>query len=124
QLFDVDHAIRARIHHDVSLRWLPPQAPGERRVEQSTKVLTRTHVDVFVVEEGEAGAWVKRFVDGPNKGARLVAELAEEEGHTRVRVVAFVGPGGYQTGLGKLSQLGLERMLQKLLEEHRRALDG
>jgi Tellurite resistance protein TerB len=124
QLFDVDHAIRARIHHGVSLRWLPPQVPGERRVEQAVKVLTRTHVDVFVVEQGEGGVWVKRFVAGPNQGVRLVAELTPEEGRTRVRIVAFVGPGGYHTGVGKLSQLGLDRMLHKLLEEHRRALEG
>ena len=135
QFFDLDHAIRRRIHHGVILRWLPPQEPGERRLEQEIKMMTRSHVDVFVVEE-EDGAWVKRFVDGPNKGGRFVATftalagiggepVADHEGRaTRVKLEAFVGPSGFYAGLGKLSQLGLQKALEKTLEEHRRSLDG
>jgi tellurite resistance protein len=125
QFFDLDHAIRGKIHHGVALRWLPPEAPGERRVQQEVKLMARSHVDVFVVEEGEGGAWIKRLVDGPNKGTALEASF-EPLGpqRTRVRFRAFVGPGGYFGALGKLSQLGLEKALQKTLEEHRRALEG
>ncbi len=135
QFFDLDHAIRQRIHHGVILRWLPPEEPGEQRLSQEIKLMARSHLDVFVVEE-EDGTWVKRFVDGPNKGARLVASffaleglggaaVADHEGRaTRVTLDAFVGPAGFYAGLGKLSQLGLQKALQKTLEEHRRALDG
>jgi tellurite resistance protein len=136
QFFDVDHAIRGRIHHGVSLRWLPPATPGERRVEQEIKILSRSHIDIFVVEEGEGGAWVKRMVAGPNEGTRFVATFTPLTGLggepdptgqgriTRVRMEAFVGPGGYFTGVGKLSHLGLVKSLERTLEEHRRALDG
>jgi hypothetical protein len=136
QFFDLDHAIRHRVHHGVSLRWLPPSQPGERRVEQEIKLMTRSHLDVFVVEEGEGGAYVKRFVDGPNRGGRFEARFtalagiggppaAEGAGRaTRVELSAFVGPGGFYAGLGKLSQLGLQKALEKTLEEHRRAIEG
>src|SRR4051794_29636786 len=81
--FDLDHAIRHRTHHGVNLRWLPPEAPGERRIEGEIKLMTRAHVDVFLIEDAEEGAWVKRFVDGPNRGGRFVA-----------RFTALAGTGG------------------------------
>lgn len=126
QFFDLDHAIRADIHHGVTLRWLPPEAPGERRLSQEIKVMSRSHVDVFVIEEGGGGSWIKRFVDGPNRGGRFVATFAPlgDGGATRVELEAFVGPGGFYAGLGKLSQVGLQKALEKTLEEHRRAMDG
>ena len=43
---------------------------------------------------------------------------------TRVELTAHVGSMGYHAGLGKLSQLGLQKALEKTLEEHRRAIDG
>jgi tellurite resistance protein len=132
-LFDLDHAIRGRIHHGVSLRWLRPEAPGELRVEQETKALGRTQIDIFVLETGEDGARVERFVSGPNQGVRLVAAFSSaapgrdggsRPARTRVVLTAFTGLSGYQTGIGRLSQVGLEKLLQKTLEEHRRALEG
>src|SRR5262245_29204524 len=80
QFFDLDHAIRAKIHHGVSMRWLPPEAPGERRLTQEIKMMTRAHVDVFVVEEGGGGSWIKRFIDGPNTGGRFVARFTALSG--------------------------------------------
>jgi tellurite resistance protein len=136
QFFDLDHAIRHRTHHGVNMRWLPSEAPGERRVEAELKLMTRAHVDVFLIEEGEGGAWVKRFVDGPNRGGRFVARFTALSGiggapvegadgkATRVELEAHVGPLGFYAGLGKLSQLGLQKALEKTLEEHRRAILG
>ncbi|MFT3764178.1 MAG: hypothetical protein QM820_01455 [Minicystis sp.] len=136
QFFDLDHAIRQRTHHGVSLRWLPPEAPGERRLEGEIKLMTRSHVDVFLIEEGGDGSWIERFVDGPNRGGRFVARftalsgiggqpVADAESRaTRVELEAHVGPMGFYAGLGKLSQLGLQKALEKTLEEHRRAIEG
>ena len=113
-----------------------PSAPGERRVEAELKLMTRSHVDVFLIEEGEGGSWVKRFVEGPNRGARFEATFTALSGvggapvsagqgrSTRVELTAHVGSMGYHAGLGKLSQLGLQKALEKTLEEHRRAIDG
>lgn len=125
QFFDVDHAIRARLYHGVTLRWLPPEASGERRIRQEIKVMSRFQHDDFVLEEGATGTWVKRFVEGPNAGTRFVATFdAGSEGGTRVRLQAIVPKAGFIQGIGKLSQLGMEKALQKFLEEHRRGLEG
>ena len=45
-----DHTY-APLIRGVNLRWLPPEAPGERRLAQELKMMTRAHLDVFVIEE-------------------------------------------------------------------------
>ena len=121
--FDVDHAIRNKIHHGVTLRWVNDD--GVQRVRQEVKVLSRAQIDDFVIEEGDAGQWIKRFVGGPNVETRLVGTFSsEKENATRVRLVAFGPTGGFAFGFGKLSQLGMENLLKKILDEHRVALEG
>ena len=121
--FDVDHAIRNKIHHGVSLRWVNDE--GARRVRQEVQVLSRAQIDDFVIEKGDAGQWIKRFVAGPNVETRLVGHFSSDQDNaTRVRLEAFVPAGGFAFGFGKLSQLGMENLLKKLLGEHRRALEG
>jgi len=121
---DLDHAIRSRIHHGVVLRWLRPAAPSELRFEETTSVLGRPHADVLVLEERD-GAVVRRFVGGPNVGTRVEVSFTPLEGaSTRVVATAFTPPEGYRTGIGKLSALGIEKLLQKTLGEHKRALEG
>jgi hypothetical protein len=125
QFFDVDHHIRDRVHHGVVLRWAPVREPGERRVRQETNVLGRTVAEEFVIEERDGGRWVKRFVDGPNVGGEFVAFFGEErQAVTRVEVEANAPPKGFDNGLGKLSDLGVQKALEKLLGDHKRALEG
>jgi hypothetical protein len=128
QFFDVDHHVRHGVHHGATLTWANPggsQPPGPRRVRQETRVLGRVVAEAFVIEESPTGLWVKRFVEGPNAGGRYVATFSRDpQGHTRVDVEAFAPPHGFDNGLGKLSQLGVEKALQKLLQEHKRALEG
>jgi tellurite resistance protein len=121
---DLDDAIRRRIHHGVALRWLAPATPGELRVEQETRALGRPQVEAFVLEEGPDDGCTHRFVAGPNTGARLVATFAAISSGTTVRLAMHAGPGGYRTGVGKLSAVGIEKLLQKTLEEHKAALVG
>jgi tellurite resistance protein len=123
--FDVDLAVRAKIHRGVRLHWLPRMPNGERRLRQETHVLDRVQHDEVSIEEGEGGTWVKRFVDGPSVGSSFVAAF-EPAGHeaARVELAAFLGPRGFAQGLGKLSPLGLEKSMTRLLGEYRRALEG
>jgi tellurite resistance protein len=123
--FDVDLAVRTKIHRGVRLHWLPRQPTGERHLRQETHVLDRVQEDVVAIEEGDGGTWVKRFVDGPSVGSRFVAAF-EPDGResTRVELAAFVGPRGFAQGLGKLSPVGLEKSMTRLLGEYRRALQG
>ena len=125
QFFDVDHHVRDKIYRGVRLRWAPPKVRGERRVRQGVKVLDRIHVEEFVIEEGDDASWVKRFVDGANAGTQFVANFFPQgDTTTLVQLHAFVGPNGFATGLGKLSPLGLDKALQKVLLDHKRAIEG
>ena len=122
---DVDLAVRTQIHRGIRLQWLPREESGERRLRQQTRVLDRMQVEEVVVEEGPGGTWVKRFVDGPNAGTRFVAAFeAQGDRATRVTMDAFVGGKGFAQGLGKLSPLGLEKAMKRLMNEYKTALEG
>jgi hypothetical protein len=125
QFFDVDHQIRDRVHPSVVLRWSHARAPGELRVRQETNVIGRIVAEEFVIEEAAGGAWMKRFVDGPNVGGAYLASFAEERKvTTRIEAEAMPPPKGFDNGLGKLSDLGVQKALEKLLGDHKRALEG
>jgi hypothetical protein len=126
QFFDVDHAVRSRIYRGVRLSWLPRDASGVRRVRQEVRVLDRVQVEELVIEEGARGEWIRRHVDGPNEGTRFVATFHDDESPhaTRVELEAWPGASGFALGLGKLSPLGLEKAMKKMLGEHKLALEG
>lgn len=123
QFFDVDAAITMALYHGVVLSWAP-EHEGARRVRQEIHVLGTTIVDDFVIEEGEGGAWVKRFVEGPNAGGSYVARFEASDGGTRVEIEAHAPPHGFSFGMGKLSALGLEKALRKMLGEHQKAIES
>jgi hypothetical protein len=123
--FDVDLAVRDKIHRGVRLQWLPRTPDGERRLRRHVRVMDMMLTDDVVVERAKDGSWVQRFVDGPNAGTRFVVTFeAVEASLTRVRMEAFVGPRGFAQGLGKLSPLGLEKAMKRVLGEYKRALQG
>jgi hypothetical protein len=137
--FDVDLAVRGKIHRGMRLQWLAREGTAERRLRQQTRVLDRIQSEDVVIGEVAEGGWEKRFVDGPNAGTRFVAAFDEvpattlpEGAHdarrpgvvTRVTMQAFVGPRGFAQGLGKLSPLGLEKAMKRLMNEYKAALEG
>ena len=123
--FDVDLAVRSKIHRGVRLRWLPRLPNGERHLKQRTLVVDWMLEDEVAIDEGPGGTWVKRFVDGPSLGSSFVATFeAGGPASTRVELTAFLGPRGFAQGLGKLSPLGLEKSMKRLLGEYKRALEG
>jgi hypothetical protein len=138
QFFDVDHLVRDRVRSGMVLRWAPERALGERRVRQETTVLGRTVIEEFVIETGAGESWVKRFVDGANVGGAYVAlfspagvpraslapEGSPEWSGTRVEIEAQPPEKGFDNGLGKLSDLGVQKALERLLTDHKRALVG
>jgi len=127
--FDVDLAVREKIHRGIRLQWLPRTPNGERRLRRHVRVLDKIHAEEIVIEPGPEDAWVQRFVEGPSMGTRFVAHfeplvLASSAAGTRVRAQAHVGAKGFAQGLGKLSPLGLEKALKRILAEYRIALQG
>jgi hypothetical protein len=121
QFFDVDHAIEVQLYHGATLAWAKTDA-GEKCVRQRMTVLGRAVYEEFAIEEGKGNTWVKRVIGGSNAGAWYVAQIEASGEGTRVTIEAFAPPGGFISGLGKLSQLGVEKALQKLLAEHQRAI--
>jgi hypothetical protein len=137
QFFDVAHAIEVQLYHGMKLSWAAtaPTLPSDRGaqrdasaarlVRQEVTVLGQSIASDFAIEEGDDGTWVKRFVTGANTGARYVARFeASAASATRVSLEAFAPPSGFNLGLGKLSALGLERALKKLLAEHQKVLES
>jgi tellurite resistance protein len=123
-LFDVDLAVRTKIHRGTRLQWILRGDSGERRLRQTQHILDRLQSEEVVIEEGLGGEWVKRFVEGPNTGTRFVGHVEAQGMGTRVHLSAFVGPNGFAQGLGKLSPVGLEKSMKRLLSEFKRAIEG
>jgi tellurite resistance protein len=123
QFFDLDHHVRDGVHRGTSVRWTM-RPPGERRLKQETRVLGRVVAEEFVIED-DGGKWVKRFVEGPNVGGKYVVTFSSEQrSATRAEAEAQPPPKGFDNGLGKLSDLGVVKSLEKLLADHQRALEG
>ncbi|MBI2394784.1 MAG: hypothetical protein HYV09_34765 [Deltaproteobacteria bacterium] len=127
QFFDLDQHVREHIYHGHELSWAPQHPPEARRLRMLTRILGRAQDEEFVIEDGADATWVRRYVDGPNVGARMIARfqsLAPVEARTRVRLESWVPAKGFVSGLGKLSKTGMEKMLEKTLGEHQRAIEG
>jgi tellurite resistance protein len=123
QFFDLDQHVREGLHHGATLKWTV-RPPGERRIKQETRVLGRVVLEEYVVED-DAGRWVKRFVEGPNAGGGYVVTFSVDgRGATKVEAEAYPPTKGFDNGLGKLSDLGVQKALEKLVADHRRALEG
>jgi hypothetical protein len=123
--FDLDAQVRLQPYHGVELTWAPQHPPEARRLRQRARVLGRTHDEEFVIEPGDGGAWVRRYVDGPNAGTRFVATFRPVgETKTYTRAEAFVPPSGFSSGIGKVSKIGMQKILEKLLDEHRPHVEG
>jgi hypothetical protein len=124
QFFDVQAHVSGGLYHDVELSFAPDHPVASRRLRQATRVLGRLQVEDFVVEEGAAGEWTRRYVDGPNAGARFVASFrAQSATSTNVQLEAFVPRAGFTAGIAKVSRLGMERILEKTLADHQRVIE-
>ncbi len=121
--FDLAAAIATQPYHGVTLSWAT-EGDHEKRARQEIHVLGSAIVDDFIVEEGSDATWVKRFIEGPNTGGRYVARFEATPTGTRVEIVAHAPPHGFSFGLGKLSPLGLEKALRKMLGEHAKAIES
>lgn len=124
QFYDLDHAIRDDLYDGVSLKWLPAQNPGERRIRQEARMLGSTQVDEILAELSPEGGLVKRFVDGPNAGA-VYRYAFEPMGDQRTRVIVAVTTpaSGLKRALGPLYKLAVKSALRSQLTAHKRDLE-
>ena len=122
---DVDLAVRGKIHRGMRLHWIGKTPDGERAVRQQTLVIDKLVIEDVLIDEGPDGTWVKRYIEGPNAGTVFVARF-DPHGRpgTRVTMEAHVGPHGFAQGLGKLSAVGLEKAMKRVMTEYKLALEG
>src|SRR4051794_9872395 len=69
--FDAPRMIAQKIHHGVDLSL----GDDGKTIKQTTKILSRTQIDEFVIEAGPDESWVRRYVGGANAGAQLVGRF-------------------------------------------------
>jgi tellurite resistance protein len=122
--FDADLVVRQKVHRGVRLQWLPRTPDGERRLRRHTRIMDRMHVEDVVIEPGPDDTWVLRYVEGPSAGTRFVASFEASGEGTLVMMRAKVGPKGFEQGLGRLSPVGLEKAMKRILNEYKVALQG
>jgi tellurite resistance protein len=123
--FDVDLAVRGKIHRGMRLQWIGKTPDGKRGVRQQMRVMDKLVVEDVLVDEGPGGVWVKRYLEGPNAGTQFIARFDPQgQGGTRVTMEAHVGKQGFAMGLGKLSALGLEKAMKRAMNEYKLALEG
>lgn len=124
QFFDIDHAMRDKVHDGVKIRWLAPKETGERRILQEVRVLGVPYADEILVEI-EDGALIKRFAEGPNKGTVFVETFEPiDANNTRVQIRAVVPLTGFKWAVGPLFKLAIKKALDKALGEHKRDIEG
>jgi tellurite resistance protein len=124
QFFDIDHAMRDKVHDGVKIRWLPPREPGERRILQEVRVLGVLYADEILVEF-EDGTLIKRFVEGPNKGTVFVETFeAKSPSKTVAQIRAVVPLTGFKWAVGPIFKLAVKKALDKALMEHKRDIEG
>jgi hypothetical protein len=122
--FDLAAMIATQPHHGTVLSWALADGAAAGRARQTLRVMDHLVVDDFVVETDADARWVKRFVEGPNSGGRYVASFDRADGdRTQVDIEAFAPRTGFTFGVGRLSGLGVEKALKKLLEEHKKAVE-
>ncbi len=123
--FDLDHAVRDRLHERVRLSWIPGHAKGERRLKRHTRVLGRDIVDELLVTQEDDGTIVARVVGGPNEGMVVREEFSEVSANvTAVEAIATIPSRAFNWAVGPIVRSAVRRMLERSLDEHKRDLEG
>lgn len=125
QYRDMDHHIRNRVHRGIALEWMEPQAPGERRIRTTFRILGIPQSDVAVLEDLPDGTFVIRNLEGTNAGMVVYHRfIAVDDATTEVRLVADAPSTLGRKLLGPLFKAGARQVLKKALAEDKRDLEG
>ena len=125
QYRDMDHHIRNSVHSGIKLEWLEPQAPGERRIRTTFRILGIPQSDVAVLEDLPDGTLVIRNLEGTNAGMTVYHRfIAIDDATTEVQLVADAPSTLGRKLLGPLFRAGARQVLKKALAEDKKDLEG
>lgn len=125
QYRDMDHHIRNGVHSGIKLEWLEPQAPGERRIKTTFRILGIPQSDVAILEELPDGTFVIRNLEGTNAGMVVYHRFIPiDPATTEVQLVADAPSTLGRKLLGPLFRAGARQVLKKALAEDKRDLEG
>jgi hypothetical protein len=123
QYRDIDHHIRNDVHPSIRYQWEPSE-PGERKIRTTFRILGVPQYDVSLLEDGEDGSVVIRYVEGSNAGMVLVHRFVPlGENATHVELVADAPSTVGRKLLGPLFVAGARQVMKKALAEDKRDLE-
>lgn len=125
QYRDMDHHIRNNVHSGIKLEWLEPQAPGERRIKTTFRILGIPQSDIATLEDLPDGTFVIRNLEGTNAGMVVYHRFVRiDDGTTEVQLVADAPSTLGRKLLGPLFRAGARQVLKKALAEDKKDLEG
>jgi len=124
QYRDIDHHIRNDVHPSIHYEWQPSE-PGERKIKTTFRILGLPQFDISVLEDGDDGSFIIRYLEGTNAGMVLVHRFIEvEPGVTEVQLSADAPSTLGRKILGPLFVVGARQVMKKALAEDKRDLEG
>jgi hypothetical protein len=123
QYRDIDHHIRHNVHPSIRYEWEPSET-GQRKIRTTFRILGVPQFDVSLLEDGEDGSFVIRYLEGSNAGMVLVHKFVPlGPNATDVQLFANAPSSLGRKLLGPLFVAGARQVMKKALAEDKRDLE-
>ncbi len=124
QYRDIDHHIRNNVHPSIHYQWEPGE-PGERKIRTTFSILGVPQYDISLLEDGEDGSFIIRYLEGSNAGMVLVHKFVPiGDSATDVQLSADAPATVGRKLLGPLFVAGARQVMKKALAEDKRDIEG
>ncbi len=124
QYRDIDHHIRNNVHPSIHYQWEPGE-PGERKIRTTFSILGVPQYDVSLLEDGDDGSFIIRYLEGSNAGMVLVHKfVAMGDNATEVQLFADAPSTVGRKLLGPLFIAGARQVMKKALIEDKKDIEG
>jgi hypothetical protein len=124
QYRDIDHHIRNNVHPSIRYQWEPAE-PGQRKIRTTFRILGVPQYDVSLLEDGEDGSFLIRYLEGSNAGMILVHKFVPlGPNATDVQLFADAPATTGRKLLGPLFVAGARQVMKKALMEDKRDLES
>src|SRR5262245_31338953 len=123
QYRDIDHHIRNNVHPSIRYEWEPGE-PGQRKIRTTFRILGVPQFDISLLEDGDDGSFIIRYLEGSNAGMVLVHKFVPlGPNATDVQLYADAPSSLGRRLLGPLFVSGAKQVMKKALAEDKRDLE-